>query len=404
MNTLKSRLPYVVTGVAILALLIALAATLTLVIPVGRSAQALSTTNALEEQLVSLYTAANPSVVSIVVRQPLTQTAQIPELQLPDIPGMPDLPQTQPGQQPYAYGQGSGFVYDTAGHIVTNNHVAGSAEMIRVIFADGATRDATLVGADPDSDLAVLQVDPAGLDLRPLALGDSDTLRVGEIVAAIGNPFGLDGTMTMGIVSALSRMLPAQSTTVDGGRFNITDIIQTDAAINPGNSGGPLLNLNGEVVGVNTAIESNTRQNAGVGFAIPANTVRHIVPALIENGSYEHAWLGISGTTLTPSLREAMGLDAGQTGALVAAVSENSPAQSAGLQGGSREVTIDDMPARIGGDIIVSFDGQPVPTFDTLVGYVNEAAVGQTVTLGILRDGQMITVQVTLGGRSQVSR
>jgi 2-alkenal reductase len=198
------------------------------------------------------------------------------------------------------FGQGSGFVYDNAGHIVTNYHVAGNAIQINVVFADGSYTEAELVGADVDSDLAVIKVDPNDAPgLTPLPIGDSNALQVGQMVVAIGNPFGLSNTMTTGIVSALGRSLPSQNSVFETGGFRTYDVIQTDAAINPGNSGGPLLNLAGEVIGVNTAIESSTRQNSGVGFAVPSNIIARVIPALVANGRYEHPWLGISGGTIT---------------------------------------------------------------------------------------------------------
>lgn len=366
-------------------------------------AQGSYTANDLETQLIHLYEQVNPSVVSVQVRQPVDSGNILGEL--PQIPGfpLPNLPETPEGQgdqQQYAYGQGSGFVYDTNGYIVTNYHVAGEADQITIVFADGTSLDATLVGGDPDSDLAVVKVDPAGIELHPLALGDSDSLLVGQMVVAIGNPFGLEGTMTTGIVSALGRMLSSQAATIDGGKFNIPDVIQTDAAINPGNSGGPLLDLDGEVIGVNTAIESSVSQNSGVGFAVPSNIVSQVVPELIAHGTYEHPWLGISGGTLTSDLREAMGLDEAQRGVLVATVSSDSPADHAGMRGSSREAEIDGQQVLVGGDIIVSVDGRAINTFDDLLGFIsNDASVGQTVTFGVLRDGKTISLDVTLAAR-----
>ncbi len=414
MYTLRQKLNWMLTGalIAAVALLALWGAGVPGLTASQAGAQAGYSLNEQETQLAQLYTEANPSVVSIQVREPIGQTTvqgspfefQFPEL--PNLPNLPDdltpyLPQTNGGseQQRYVYGQGSGFVYDTAGHIVTNYHVAGEADQITVVFADGTQREATLIGGDPDSDLAVIKIDPAGLDLKPLTLGDSDALQVGQSVVAIGNPFGLEGTMTSGIVSALGRMLESQAATIDGGSFNIPNIIQTDAAINPGNSGGPLLNLAGQVIGLNTAIESSIRQNSGVGFAVPSNTVARVVEGLISNGRYEHAWLGIAGGTLTESLREAMTLPEGQQGVLVASVTVDSPADQAGVQGGSRETQIEGRSVRIGGDVIVSIDGQPVKTFDDLLSFIDGAQVGQQVSLEVLRDGELVELTVTLGAR-----
>jgi 2-alkenal reductase len=327
----------------------------------------------LEEQLIDLYEQANPAVVNI-------QVAEDGPVQ---------------GQ-----GQGSGFVYNSAGYIVTNYHVAGEADRIRVIFADGLAVEADLIGGDPDSDLAVIKVDLPVADLTPLPLGDSDALRVGQSVVAIGNPFGLDGTMTTGIVSALGRTLDSQATTADGGRFTIPNVVQTDAAINPGNSGGPLLNLSGEVIGVNTAIESPVRGNSGVGFAVPSNTVGRVVPSLIENGSYQHPWLGISGSTLLPEQREAMGLDPAQPGVLVVTVAEDGPAGKAGLRGSDQEVRVDGQPVLVGGDVIVSVDGHQIVEFDDLLTYLSgQTQVGQTIQLGVIRGERTGTLDVTLMAR-----
>ncbi len=403
----KARFGWLLTGAALMGLIVTLAGVV--VFPAARSASAISASNAVEEQLIALYDTANPSVVSVQVRQVATQEISVPQFpELPSIPGFPELPRflwpqtpNQQQQQQYVYGQGSGFVYDRDGHIVTNYHVAGEADQIQVIFADGTAVSAELVGADPDSDLAVIKVDPAEAPaLNPLPLGDSEALQVGQMVVAIGNPFGLSGTMTSGIISALGRMLPSQASTADGGRFNITDIIQTDAAINPGNSGGPLLNLAGEVIGVNTAIESTTRQNAGIGFAVPSKTVSRVVPVLIAEGHYDHPWLGISGSTVNAAIREAMDLPDDQTGVLIASVDITGPAARAGLLGSSKDARVDDTTIKVGGDIIVSVDGRPVVTFDDLLDYIsNETEVGQTITLGILRNGEFSEVRVTLAPR-----
>ena len=366
-------------------------------IPALVAAQGEAPITELERILIDLYEAVNPSVVSIVVRRPAS-TSLFDEQPFPFPFPFPFEPRGQ--EQPYVTGQGSGFIYDDQGHIVTNYHVAGEADQIRVIFFDGSTAEATLVGGDPDSDLAVLRVEAAEIPGEPLPIADSDTLRVGQMVVAIGNPFGLQGTMTSGIISALGRTLPAQTRATEGGRFNIPDIIQTDAAINPGNSGGPLLNLAGQVVGVNTAIRAATEQNSGVGFAVPANLVRRIVPVLIERGRYEHPWLGIAGTTLTPALAEAMGLEPEQRGALVRSVTAGGPADEAGLQGSDREVTIAGQRVDVGGDVIIGIDGQEVRTFDDLVSYLEEeTGPGQEVTLRILRDREPMAVQVRLGAR-----
>jgi S1-C subfamily serine protease len=349
-------------------------------------------------QLVHLYQVANPSVVNIQITRVLSESGEELPPSFPNIPGFPDLPESP--QEQFQTGQGSGFVYDEQGHIVTNYHVAGEADEMMVTFSDGLSLAAEMVGGDPDSDLAVIRVEQLPEGIRPLALGDSDALRVGQSLAAIGNPFGLEGTMTTGIVSALGRTLPSQSRAVGGSRFSIPNVIQTDAAINPGNSGGPLLNLAGEVVGVNTAIESTDGQFSGVGFAIPSNTVKRVVPVLIEEGRYQHPWLGISGMDLTPSVREAMGLELDQRGVLVVSVVEDSPAEEAGLQGSGTELQQNGQTLRIGGDVIVGIDGVPVQDFEDLLVYLSEETqAGTQVELQILRDGEPIDVSVTLAAR-----
>jgi serine protease Do len=344
--------------------------------------------------LADLYDRVNPSVVSIQVRQPNNGTS----LSIPQTPGFPELPQSPQGG--FQYAQGSGFVYDSQGYIVTNYHVIDGADRVTVVFSDGSSQTADVVGSDPDSDLAVIKVASLPDGTQALPLADSITLRVGHSVVAIGNPFGEEGTMTTGIISALGRTLASQSTTSSGGTFSIPNVIQTDAAINPGNSGGPLMNLQGEVIGVNAAIESSVRQFSGVGFAIPSSIVARVVPVLIDKGSFSHPWLGLSGTDLTPELRKAMNLDPGQTGVLVITVDQDGPAKKAGLQGSANETTIDGVPVQVGGDLIVGIDKVSVKQFDDLLSYLSEdTSVGQKVTLHILREGSPLDLQVTLGAR-----
>jgi S1-C subfamily serine protease len=297
-------------------------------------------------------------------------------------------------------GSGSGFVIDTEGRIVTNNHVVEQADALRVVFSDGGVADAQVLGLDPYSDLAVIQVDIPPERLVPLELSDSSTLQVGQRVVAIGNPFGLDGTMTVGIVSALGRTLPAQ--VLQGtGRFSNPEIIQTDAAINPGNSGGPLLDVRGRVVGVNTAIRSTTGTNSGIGFAVPVNTVRRIVPALIEEGAYRYPYLGITYDTrfIMAELAGPLGLPVTH-GALIDEVTPGTAAAQAGLRGGNREVEVMGTTVNAGGDIIIAIDGYKLRDFDDLIAYlVRETEVGQEVTLTVIRDGEELEIPVTLGER-----
>ncbi len=303
-------------------------------------------------------------------------------------------------QQPTQQALGSGFVWDTAGHIITNNHVIDGATSISVTFSDGTTASAKVVGADPASDLAVVQVNLPASQLHPVQLADSTQIKVGQFAIAIGNPFGEQNTMTTGIISALGRSLPVDNGVAQGPSYTIPDVIQTDAPINPGNSGGVLLNSDGKVVGVTSAIESPVRASSGVGFAIPSAIVQKVVPALIKTGHYDHPYIGISGATLTPSLAQAVGLKTDQRGALVGTITPGSPADKAGLRGGTQQTTIDGAPASIGGDIITAIDGQPVRSFDDLVTYLARSTeVNQTVTLTVLRDGKEQTIKVTLLAR-----
>ena len=308
-------------------------------------------------------------------------------------------PFTDPDAPNYQYGSGSGFVYDRDGHIVTNNHVVAEAAKINVTFSDDTVVPATVVGRDPDSDLAVIKVDPDGLNLVTVELGDSDTLKVGQEVVAIGNPFGFAGTLTTGIISGLSRSLPSTAAT-QGGSYVIPEVIQTDAAINPGNSGGPLLDLKGRVIGVNAAIESPVPGSSGIGFAIPVSLVKQIVPVLIEKGEYIYPWLGISGGTLQPEVAEAMGLSRDQRGALVVTVTEGGPSDAADLVPSEDVVQIDGIPVPIGGDVIVEIDGYPIRTFDDLIiRLVRFHQAGDKAQFTVLRGGDRVTVMVTLEAR-----
>lgn len=290
-------------------------------------------------------------------------------------------------------GLGSGFVYDREGHIVTNYHVIEGANTIQVTFLDGNITDASRVGEDPYSDLAIVKVNPDITKLYPVVLGNSSELIVGEPVAAIGNPFGLSDTITAGIVSALGRDLEAP------GQYRIVDIIQVDAAINPGNSGGPLVNLEGHVVGVNTAIISGSGTFAGVGFAIPSDTVRRELPDLIATGQYKHPWVGITGFDVNLAIAQYIGLEKPQ-GFLIVDVIPDSPAEDAGLKGGNQTVKINGREIKIGGDVIVGINGLTVRTLNDLAVYTERnKRPGDIVSLTIIRDGQEITRSLTLGER-----
>jgi S1-C subfamily serine protease len=293
-------------------------------------------------------------------------------------------------------GAGSGFVLDTEGHIVTNNHVVEGATMVIIIFFNGQQALAEIVGLDDDSDLAVVRVDGLPEGVHPLPLADSDRVEVGDWAIAIGNPFGLGSSMTLGIVSAVGRAIPSGAT-----QFNIPEAIQTDAAINPGNSGGPLLNLDGEVIGVNAQIRTGgANANTGVGFAIPANVVRHVVPTLIAEGAYEWPWLGVTGGSVNLALMEAMNLPS-QQGAYIAEVIPGGPADDAGLRGSTGTAQIEGLELAVGGDVVIAIDGEPVTTFNDLLAEVAFKLPGQQTVLTILREGPEDQVTVTLEPRPE---
>jgi len=288
---------------------------------------------------------------------------------------------------------GSGFVYDIHGHIITNAHVVENAGKVDVTFVDGNSYSAEVVGKDEYADIAVLKIidDYTDENLQPLTLGDSTQLHVGQQVIAIGNPFGLSNTMTAGIVSQTGRLLPNEK-----AGFSNPNVIQTDAAINPGNSGGPLLNLNGEVIGINTAIRSNTGEFSGVGFAVPSNMVKRVVPSLIEKGSYAHPWLGIAGTNLNHELTQKLDLPKNYKGVLVSTVVKDGPADKAGLE----EATYNANGELKEADVIVSVDKNPVKGMDDIITYVAEnKSVGDKITLTINRNDKLIDLQVVLGKR-----
>jgi len=295
-------------------------------------------------------------------------------------------------------GAGSGFILDEQGHIVTNNHVVDRADRVSVVFYNGTEVPATVVGKDPNSDLAVIKVDKLVEGAHPLPLGNSDEVAVGESVIAIGNPFGLGNSMTAGIVSALGRTIASGATP-----FSIPRAIQTDAAINPGNSGGPLLNLKGQVIGVNAQIASNGAEaNAGVGFAIPSNIVQQVVPELIKSGSYQWAWLGVSGGSVNLAIAQANGLSV-QQGAYIDQVVTDGPASKAGLQGTSGTKVIDGTEVPTGGDVVVAVDGKPIADFDALLVAVSAKRPGDRIELTVLRGNQRQQITVTLAARPDTS-
>ena len=301
-------------------------------------------------------------------------------------------------------GQGSGFMIDDAGYILTNYHVVESAEDIEVVFSTGYRALGILVGTDLDSDIAVVQVDVPEKEIHPLTLGSSSDVKVGQTIVAIGNPFGLSGTMTVGIVSARGRLLESMRESTIGSNFSSADLIQTDAAINPGNSGGPLLNLNGEVIGINRAIRTNgddgvTLSNSGIGFAVPIDIVKRVTPYLIENGRYEYPYLGIvSREELNLAERKELGLPLDMQGAYVISVAENGPAEKAGILGGTGETNADYLLS--GGDLIVAVDGYEIRSFSELLSHlVTYDSPGDTVSVTVLREGEELTLPVTLTSR-----
>ena len=288
-------------------------------------------------------------------------------------------------------GVGSGFVYDILGHIITNAHVVEGSDKITVTFLDGSQYNSEIIGVDRFTDIAVIKVNEKPRLLHPLTVGDSSFLKVGEGVAAIGNPFGLAGSMTSGIVSQIGRLLPSQDT-----GFSIPDVIQTDAAINPGNSGGPLLNMRGEVVGINTAIQSSSGVYSGIGFAVPSNTISKIVPTLIEEGKYAHPWIGILGKDIDPDLAKVRGLNDAK-GFLILDVVEGGPAEKAGLKGMSEIGEIDGDEYPVDGDIVISVDDKEVRNIsDLLIHLQREKTVGDEMVLGVLRDGEFMHITLEL--------
>ena len=290
---------------------------------------------------------------------------------------------------------GSGFVYSEDGYIITNNHVVDDAGIVNITFLDGESYTAKIIGTDPDLDLAVLKVEMESRYIQPIPIGDSSQLKVGEQITAIVNPFGLSVSMTSGIISQMGRLLPQDS------GYSIPDVIQTDAAINPGNSGGPLLNMKGEVVGINTAIQSATGEFTGVGFAVPSNTVKKVIPVLIRDGIFHHPWMGISGSDVDPELAKVRGL-ASSKGFLVATVIEGSPAEEAGLLGVTDTKEIDGREYPLDGDIIIKIDDVVVRKIsDILIHLQREKSVGDEMIMTINRDGAIIEATLVLGERPQ---
>lgn len=289
-------------------------------------------------------------------------------------------------------GSGSGSIIDLKGHILTNHHVVANAQKLEVTLADGSKWPAKLVGSDPDNDLAVIKIDAPREKLKVIPMGDSKNLRIGQKVLAIGNPFGLERTLTTGVISSLGRTIRS-----DAG-YLIEDVIQTDAAINPGNSGGPLLNSEGEIIGINTAIISPSGGSVGIGFAIPVNTAKRVIPELISKGYVSYPYIGATIQSLIPEIAQFLKLKVDR-GAMIAEVVKGGPADKAGLKGGTQRVQIGNMIVIVGGDVVVKADQQEIKTHDDLIRYIREKKPGDTILLKVYRKGDFKEIKVTLGER-----
>ena len=363
--------------------------------PIMANPQAPADVAGLQNAFEAVYQQVNPSVVTIEIGTNAASGNGSPGF------GQGGQGQGGQGQQIVPTALGSGVIWDGAGHIVTNNHVVQGEARMTVTFADGSSYDAKLVGTDPNSDLAVIQVTgaPASL-IKPITVGDSSQVKVGEMVVAIGNPFGLSNTMTTGIVSAIGRSISAsadnsQNAPTNAPTFSIPDVIQTDAAINPGNSGGALVDMGGALIGVPSQIESQSGGNTGVGFAIPSAIVAKVAGQIISTGKATHSYLGIAGVTITPDVISALNLKSGQQGILVATVVPGGPAAKAGLQAAQADQNGNPTAA---GDIIIGINGVKIVRFEDMVSYLYaKTQPGQSVTLTVLRGGQEIQVPVTLG-------
>ena len=340
-----------------------------------------------------------PSVVSVFVLNRVEISSSFPGFTSP-FPFGQKPPPDGGSQQEFFYrnGQGSGFVWDDAGHIVTNRHVVVDAERITVVFSDGSDIKAEVVGWDEDSDLAVLKIERDAELLKPVSLGDSNEIRVGQIAITIGNPFGQEFSTTTGIVSAIGRTIRTSDS-----HFSLPKVIQTDAPMNPGNSGGPLLDRRGRVIGIDAQIITRSGSNTGIGFAIPINIAKQIVPVLISDGAFTYSWLGIRGTTIGPEAVELMNAPAGTRGAQVIALAEEGPAQQAGLVGSDKNKRTDEGSIRYGGDVITAIDEQVIVSMNDLIIYLMEnTKPGDTVTMSVVRDGgDRAQIEVTLEARPQ---
>jgi S1-C subfamily serine protease len=343
---------------------------------------------------VAAYSVAAPTATTTVVRQVTVTDSQPASSSGLSVSAIYDRVHrgvvTVKVTTPQGEALGSGFVIDGQGHIVTNDHVVDGATSISVEFADGASYDAQLVGADPSTDVAVIKVSAPSSELTPLQLGDSSTIQVGDQVVAIGSPLGLDETVTSGIVSALNRTITSPN------QFAINGAIQTDAAINHGNSGGPLLNQSGQVIGINSQIESDSGGNDGIGFAVPSNTVKSVASQLIQTGVVEHAYLGVAVTTVDDQTASALGIPAGVE---VTQVRNGTPAANAGLEAATSGQVVNGQQFPVGGDVITAVDGQKISSSEELQSVIGAKKPGDSVTVTYTRDGSEHTVSVTLGTR-----
>ena len=335
-----------------------------------------------EDVLHDIYRGTLPSVVYIRYPNPAASALR----------GMPGVPEE------LIWGAGSGFVWDEQGHIVTNHHVVedviGVTNEVTVTFPDSTQASATVVGSDPYSDLAVLKLEDDGWDMLPATLGDSDEVRVGQMAVAIGAPFGQEFTMTSGIISGVGRVIRGE------GQFTVPRVIQTDAAINPGNSGGPLLDHHGRVIGINTQILSRTGDFSGVGMAVPVNLAARIVPHLIDDGEFRYPWLGVSISTVTASYAAGLELPEGTRGALINAVADGSPAESAGLRGSDSTISVNGVDYAAGGDIVLAIDSRGVDSSNDLIAHLTyHYTPGDSAIFTVLRDGERQEIEVALGQR-----
>ncbi len=354
---------------------------------------------AYERVIGGVHTNVLPSVVSIFVLNRIEVSDTFPGFTSPFSFGQ-RIPQGGGQQQEFFYrnGQGSGFVWDDKGHIVTNRHVVADAERITVVFSDGSDAEAEIVGMDEDSDLAVVKIERDADLLKPVTLGDSNEVRVGQLAITIGNPFGQEFSTTTGIVSAIGR-----SIRTGDSHFTLPKVLQTDAPMNPGNSGGPLLDRLGRVIGIDAQIITRSGSNTGIGFAIPVNIAKQVIPVLITEGHFTYSWLGIRGTTIRSEAVELMGAPEGTKGAQVIALADDGPAQKAGLMGSSKSKQLDDRSVRYGGDVITGIEGQPIGGMNDLIIYLlEETRPGDVVTMSIVRDGgESAEIEVTLEERPE---